>query len=66
MNYWHQRIKEPSTLLGLLAVACVFSKQIFNVELTPDQVDSIKDFGLVLAGGAGIAAKDYHENGEGL
>lgn len=58
MNYINQRMKETSTWLGLLSVACVFSKQLFNVDLTGDQITAIQDFGIILAGGAGVAAKD--------
>lgn len=66
MNYWAKRFKEPSTLLGFLAIVCMFSKQVFNVDLTPEQIAVIKDFGVILVGGAAISAKDHHENGEGL
>lgn len=66
MNYWIRRFKEPSTWLGLLAIFCIFAKQLFNVDLTPEQIAGIKDFGVILAGGAGIAAKDHHDTGEGL
>lgn len=62
MNYWIKRFREPSTLLGFLSVMCIFSKQLFDVDLTPEQIEAIKDFGIVLAGGAGIAAKDYQDN----
>jgi hypothetical protein len=66
MSYWIRRFKEPSTWLGLLAILCIFAKQLFNIDLTPEQIAGIKDFGVILAGGAGIAAKDHQTTGEGL
>jgi hypothetical protein len=60
MNYLNQRMKEISTWLGLLSVTCVFSKQLFDVDLNAEQIASIQDLGVILAGGAGVAAKDGH------
>ena len=58
MNYIAKRFKETSTWLGLLSVSCMFSKQLFDIDLSADQITSIQDLGIILAGGAGIAAKD--------
>ena len=53
-----KRLSETSTWLGFLAVLCVFSKQLFDFDLSPEQINKIQDFGILLAGGAGIASKD--------
>ncbi|MFZ4504692.1 MAG: hypothetical protein ACOYM1_12165 [Methylovulum sp.] len=58
MNYINKRFAEPSTWLGLLSVACMFSKQLFDFEFNDQQISAIQDLGIILAGGAGIAAKD--------
>jgi hypothetical protein len=48
------RLKEPSTWLGLLSLGCVFSKELFGIDFTPEQSDAIMKAGLAFAGATGV------------
>jgi hypothetical protein len=53
MNWLISRFKEPSTYIGLFAVASAF----FNIELTPEQKDAVMTLSIALLGGGLMVSK---------
>ena len=53
MNWIISRFKEPSTYIGIFAVASAF----FNIDLTPEQKDAVMQLSIALVGGGLIVSK---------
>jgi hypothetical protein len=53
MNWLQARFKEPSTYIGLFAVASAF----FHIELTPEQKDAVMQLSIALLGGGLMVSK---------
>jgi len=47
------RLKEPSTYLGVFAVASAF----FHIDLSPEQQDAVIELAVALAGGGLVVSK---------
>jgi len=53
MNYLLDRLKEPSTWVGLTTIATAF-----GIKISPEQAQSIISTGLLCAGFIGVITKD--------
>lgn len=54
MNYWKDRLKEPSTWRGIILLLASFGV----LHITPEQQDALLALVFALVGGVGITTKD--------
>lgn len=53
MQWVINRLKEPSTYLGMFAVASAF----FHINLSPEQQDAVMELAIALSGGGLMVSK---------
>jgi len=62
MHYILNRLREPSTWMGLVPAVLTVLTTFDVVKLSPDQYDAVKDHILVLLCGGFVATKDSSDS----
>ncbi len=64
MRYLKERLKEPSTWMGLIPAMLTLLISFRVIVLTPEQYDAIKNVVIVLLCGGLVTAKDNNGGGQ--